>query len=635
MEPFSQIEIGNTVLSNRLIMAPLKTAFGKPDGMVNERHIAFYQRRAEGKIAAIIIEPLVIDPACREHPKQLSIMTDDHVEGLSNLTSAIHQAGSLAVAHFNHGGRAVRSKASGMTPEAPSTVTCPSTGETPEVLSIERINTIIEKFARATGRAVNAGFDIIELQFGLGYLISQFISSHTNHRNDEYGGSLDNRYRFGREVLAAVQDTVGNHIPIIARISANEMIEGGITLRDAVNLAQFLEEQGIAALHVVSGSACDSPPWYFQYMSLPAGKNLEWAGAIRKSVNIPVFVAGRMGDPADIRHAINEGIVDGISLGRPLLADPDLPLKMKENRDIEVAQCGACLQGCFARVHSGEGIGCLINPEAGFETEAVEPAVKPAKVVIIGGGPAGIQAAVTADKRGHNVILFDEGKLGGQFRSAVIPPGKTMMKKPLDGLINKIKHSSVTLKLNQHATAEDILWEKPDHVILSTGSIPIIPEIKGMGKVLFSDDVLFEKEKIGQNALIIGGGMVGLETADFLAQKGHKVTVVEMLEEVGRDMIPINKKMTMKSLTSKDVTILTNTKVEWFDGDKAFIKGKKGKSLLGEFDTVIIAIGMKSQNRLKSQLLTRGISVHSIGDANKPANIFSAVRDGFELACRI
>jgi 2,4-dienoyl-CoA reductase (NADPH2) len=388
----------------------------------------------------------------------------------------------------------------------------------------------------------------------------------------------------------------------------------------------------VAALHVVSGSICDSPPWYFQHMRLPLGKNLEWAGTIKKSTHIPVIVAGRLGSPEDIRSALNDGVVDAVALGRPLVADPDLPLKMKAHQEETIIQCGACLQGCLGGVRSGAGLNCIVNPEVGFEAERFRLPESPKSVVVVGGGPGGMQAALSASRLGHRVVLFEKSDLGGQFNLSWLPPGKSMMKRPLDSLIRQLRASNVDIRTFRAATAKEILDERPDQVIIATGATPIIPSIPGLRKPLTGEDVLTESTAVGKRVLIIGGGMVGLETAEFLVSKGHRITVVEMLEDVARDMLPITRKLTLKNLTEARVEILTSTEVTRFVGEEAFAISDGTEKSLGPFDSVVVASGTRSVNELAAFLHRPGLEVIVIGDAKAPRQIGDAVRDGFNAA---
>jgi len=630
MDIFKPLKIGTAEIPNRLIMAPIKTGYGTLNSEVTYLHEAYYRRRVDGEVGAIIVEPLYIDPAGKEHPRQLGISDYRQVKGLRQLVDAIHEGGALAIAHLNHAGRAANPKASGIQPEAPSEIKCPTTGVIPVALTKERISQLILGYVGSARRASEAGFDIIEIQFGHGYLISQFLSPRTNLRNDEYGGSLENRRRFAAEVIVAIREEIGEYPPLIARISASEQVQGGLDIDDAIDLSHFLKRQGINALHVASGAVCDSPAWYFQHMRLPSGKNLEWASLIKESVDLPVIAAGRLGKPADIRRILHEKIIDAVALGRPLIADPDLPKKMRQNRDQDIIQCGACLQGCLAKVKSGNGLECIINPEVGHESEQHRKPEKKKTIVIVGGGPGGMQAALTAKQRGHRVILFDKGDLGGRFNLCHIPPGKKMLRRPLISLTHKIKDSDIELRLFQNAVLEDIISEKPDMVIVATGAIPVDLSIPGLDNPLTSEDILTERKAVGRRILIIGGGMVGLECAEFLASKNHDVTIVELLEDIARDMLPITKKLTVKELNRLDVKIIKSTKISRFEGKKAFAQNGDLEKPLGEYDSVVIAAGMRSVNDLEPSLREKGIEVKVIGDARQPGQIHNAVRDGFD-----
>jgi NADPH-dependent 2,4-dienoyl-CoA reductase/sulfur reductase-like enzyme len=367
-------------------------------------------------------------------------------------------------------------------------------------------------------------------------------------------------------------------------------------------------------------------------MRLPLGKNLQWAGVIKNEVDLPVIAAGRLGDPADIRHAIDNQLVDAVALGRPLIADPDLPNKMKEGRDEQVLQCGACLQGCLVKVKAGEGLACIVNPEVGHEAEKIRNSRAKLKIVVVGGGPGGMQAALTARQRGHEVVLFDEHELGGQFNLSYLPPGKEMMKRPLDSMIRRVRSASIELRTNRKASPQDILTENPDTVILATGAVPIIPSIPGLEVPITGKEILTGRKEAGQRVLIVGGGMVGLETAEFLAKKGHVVTVVELLAEVARDMMPLTRTLTVKELERLGVRILTKTTLTRCDGNKAYIQNGDGEEELGEFDSVIVAAGTRSVNHLEAALSDKNVPVIVIGDARKPRQIFDAVTEGFRAA---
>ncbi len=630
--PFSELRVGPVELPNRLAMAPVKTAFGMPGGLVCPQHVSYYRRRAEGGAGLIIVEPLFVDPRGREHPKQLGAHTDDVVVGLHAVVEAIHAHGTIAFAHLNHAGRAANPKAIGGPSEAPSAVPCPSTGATPEPMDAARILSVLESYGDAARRSREAGFDGVELQLGLGYLPAQFMSPRTNHRGDEYGGVGDSRWRFVEELVRIVRQAVGSHMALTARISADERCEGGLGLDDAVQLVERLAAWGLHGVHVVTGSACDSPPWYYQHMALPPRVNEELAARIRGSASIPVMVAGRLGVPARIRDILGKGMADVVALGRPLVADPDLPRKMREGRDEDIMSCGACLQGCLARVKGGGPIGCIVNPEIGHEAEWPLPAAAVGeRLVVIGGGPAGMEAALTAQLAGYSVTLLERrGSLGGQFTLAPLTTGKEAMERPLRSLITAVERSGVEIRTGVEATAAEVLELGPSHVIVGTGSRPMIPPIPGLDDPLTAEEVLTGVREPGHRVLILGGGLVGIEMAEHLARAGHEVVVVELLDDVARDMEAITRKMTLKRLESLPVEIFTSTRLVRSSDGEAFTRSAGGgdERSIGRFDSLLVAIGHRSHDPLSEELRSAGVTVTVIGDAHEPRQIFDAVHAG-------
>jgi 2,4-dienoyl-CoA reductase-like NADH-dependent reductase (Old Yellow Enzyme family)/thioredoxin reductase len=635
MKTFEAVRIGKLALANRLLMAPVKTGFAGPDGLVTEQLLAYYRRRAEGGVGAIIVEPLFVDAGGKEHPRQLAIDTQETVEGLRRLADTIHDGGAKAVAHLNHGGRASNPKVIGQPPEAPSEVACPTTGAVPRILRKTRIHELVKSFAASARRAHEAGFDAVEIQCGLGYLISQFLSQRTNQRTDEYGGDQERRDRFAHEVVDAVRDALNGTIPIIARISASEQIDGGLALDDAQRFARRLVDWGVSAIHVVTGSACDTPPWYYQHMSLPNGVNENFAAQIKPEIGVPTIVAGRLGDPDRIEQVIGGGLADMVALGRPLVADPDLPRKMAEGRTDEIVLCGSCLQGCLANVKAGKGLGCIVNPEVGNESHIERPAEKERHVVIVGGGPAGLTAAIVARRRGHRVTLLERDELGGQFTLAPLAPGKAAMTRPLTSLIQLASSSGATIRTETEATVKSVVSLDPDVVVLATGASPAKIPVTGLDCAFTGDQVLKEEVDTGKSVLIVGGGMVGIEVAEFLAVQGKTVTVIEILDEIAHDMFPITRKLTLKRLKDLPVEILTETVLESVDGGQAVVRGPAGVRHLGPFDSVVVAVGTKSNCELATPLLAQGLDVHVVGDAAELEQIIGAVRSAWEVACSI
>jgi len=633
--PFDSIRIGSLELPNRIAMAPVKTAYGTTDGRVTDRTVAYFRRRAEGGVGLIVSEPLYVDRRGAEHPKQLGADADDKVEGLSRLAEAIHAAGAKVFAHLNHGGRAANPAASGGPPEAPSKVVCARTGIEPEELTEERIVEIVGRFAEAAARARRAGFDGVELQFGLGYLVAQFLSPATNLRTDRYGGDPERRMRFAEELFSGVREAVGPDFPIGVRISASEKSPGGLDVKDAESLARKLEKWGADLIHVATGSSCETPPWYFQHMALPPGVNEELAARIRRGMSVPVMAAGRLGEPERIRRLVETEALDMVALGRPLLADPDLPKKMREGRDDEVVLCGHCLQACLENVRTGAGIGCNVNPLVGHEAEEVKPAPSPGHIVVVGGGPAGMRAALTAHSRGHRVTLFERDRLGGQFNLACVAPGKKPMEGPLRSVIKQVERSGVEIRLGEEATADSVKALAPDAVIVATGASPIVLEIPGLEDPASAADVLEGRREVGQKVLVIGGGMVGVEVAEVLAAGGKQVSVVEILEEIARDMDPLNRKVVLKRLSSLPVELHTKTELTKVEGGRAFVRTDGEERELGTFDSFVMAVGGRPFDPLSAELAEAGLSVRVVGDAQRPAKIHDAVVSGHRAGAEV
>ena len=628
---FSKLDLGPITVANRLALAPVKTALGPPGGLATDAHVEYYRRRARGGAGLLILEPLFVTPEGREHPKQLGAHDESVVSGLAAIVEAVHAEGAKIVAHINHAGRAANPKLLSGPPEAPSPVVCPSTGAEPGAMSAQRIDEIIAAFAAAAGRARQAGFDGVEVQCGLGYLVAQFASARTNLRDDDWTWSEAGQWRFAEAVVRAVSERLGSSHALLVRLSADEKVDGGLGPDDALELASHLRSWGVHGVHVVTGSACDSPPWYYQHMALPEGVNEAMAEKIRAAVDLPVLVAGRLGDPQRIREVLSDGMADMVALGRPLVADPDLPVKMRDGREDEVLLCGACLQGCLFQVKQGGPIGCIVNPETVITPPP--PTAVGERLVVIGGGPAGLEAALTGQSAGYRVILLErDERLGGQFHLAPATRGKEAMQRPLESLIRIVETAGVEIRTGVVADLALVRMLHPDRVVVATGSQPVIPTIPGLDDPLTAADVLRDGRQPGHRVLVLGGGLVGIEMADHLAGRGHEVVVVELLDEIAREMEPVTRKITMRRIADLPVEVHTGVRLQRIDQAGAHVTPRDGgqEQSLGMFDSVLVAVGHRSRDELTEALRNDGLVVDVVGDASQPGQILDATTSAWK-----
>ncbi len=612
-------------LKNPFLMPPIKLGYSFGDGKVTHKHIEFYTERA-GYVGAIIPEPLYLDAGLREIPTQMGIDADDKLEGLRRLTDHIHQEGAKVIAHLNHPGRMANPKIPGNYHISSSDQPCENGGATPRRMEKEDFVKVKELFTEAALRAEKAGFDILELQFGHGYLMAQFLSPRVNDRTDQYGGSLENRMRLPLEVLDAVKEAVA--LPIIVRISGDDMIPDGIHLPEMIGFSKKLKEKGVEAIHVSAGTVCSTPPWFFQHMFVPKGKTWEFAKKIQEAVGIPAIFVGQINTVEDIDRLKNEFGAQYIAIGRGLVADPLMVGKYLGEVDGEIRPCLACSEGCLGGVRAGKGLHCVVNPLAGETFEELRPASQKKKIAIVGGGLAGMEAALTLNERGHQVTLYEKEELGGQFNLAWLPPKKETLKKIIDFYRSQLQEEKIPV-LKEEADSETLLKGGYDTVILATGSRPAIPPIKGLKEYFWTEFLFDENMPENKTVVIIGGGLIGIEVASKLVEKNNRVIIVEMLEEVARGMEMIEKVMTLKKLKEKGVEIYTETRVTEVDGDRVKLEGKTDKTL-GGIDHIVLATGMKSYNPLYDTISSK-IKTYVIGDAREVGKADDAIRDGYSV----
>jgi 2,4-dienoyl-CoA reductase-like NADH-dependent reductase (Old Yellow Enzyme family)/NADPH-dependent 2,4-dienoyl-CoA reductase/sulfur reductase-like enzyme len=621
----NSIEINGMVVKNRMVMPPMGTNFANPDHSVSDKQKKYYEARAKGGVGTIILEYSAVDPGGVSAPNQLGIFDDKHIPGLSELAQIAHKHGVKIGIEIHHGGRQCPAELCGQ-PVAPSPI-AGVTGQVPKELTKEEINKITIAFAKAAARAKRAGLDFVDIHGAHGYLISQFMSPYYNKRTDEYGDTLEGFLRFPLEVLHAVRKEVGPNYPVLFRMNGEEHVEGGRTLKDSVRIAKRLAEEGVDAIDV-SGGLIESAPWIIPTQSMRPGVHIAAATAIKAAVDVPVIVAGKIHIPELAEEIIETGKVDMVAFGRALIVDPEFPNKIVSGRQHEVRKCIYCLQHCLDIPAA-----CTQNPEMGHEIEYECKDCKVTKdVMIIGGGPAGMEAARVASIRGHRVKLYEKkSKLGGQMTIATVPPYKSALNSVVDYRIESLENLGVEVQLGREVTVEDIKHINPEVVILATGGEPIKPNIEGIegDRVVQAWDVLDGVANVGKNVLVVGGGSVGCETALFLANRGKKVTVVEMLEEVASDMAILPRIGFIERLDAS-VTVMKTAKLQMIGDGEVVVEDQGETKTLGGIDNVVLAIGTRAKNELAEALTeaSPGIEVHVIGDARKPRTLWEAIGEG-------
>ena len=624
--------LGSLQLANRFVFPPIKLGYGTPDGRVTDRQLQFYRRIAADGPAIVTLEPAAVTPDGREHPKQLCVHLEESAPELGKIVDVVHAEDRLACLHLNHAGAAANPKAAGGPPWAPSPIRCPTTGQESKPLGEDEIAKIVAGYAAAARKAAQAGFDLIEIQAGHGYLVSQFLNGKTNQREDRYG---KDRLLFAREILASVREGAPK-LPFLIRVSGDEMSpEFGIAREDLAPFLDLAQAEGAVAVHAGMGSSCFSPPWYFHHGSLPEKPQLEALSWLRQQVSLPLIAAGRMGRKERAAEILEQGRADLLALGRPLLADPDLIGKWRAGREQEVLCCGYCLQGCLHRLKSGEPLGCNLNPETG--SPPLDKSAAPRTVLVVGGGPAGMSAALHLSRRGHRVTLVEKNdRLGGQFTLAWQAPGKQPMRDGLKGLRRAVEDSGVTIHLDTIAHQALARKVQPDLVVWAAGALPKTPEIPGLDRQnAFPAVALLDgtREVRGPRVLVIGAGRSGLEVAEMLGREGHQVVATKRTDPVGGLMEAITRKLALKRIDQlSNVTLMPHTTVKAFADDSVELEQDGVMKTLESFQTVVLATGMTPATGPESGFRDSAPAIETIGDAREVRDIFTAVHGGYRLA---
>ncbi len=644
---FEPTKIGSMTLKNRIVMPGMETNLESIDGFVTPRLIDYYEERAKGGVSLIIVQTATVDdPRGKATPRQMSLDHDKYLEGLSELARAIKRGGARAAIQLEHGGRYAYSGITGQQPVGPSASISPL-GEPVKELSVTEIADLVERYVQAVVRAQKAGFDGVEIHGAHGHLLAQFLSANTNQRQDQYGGNLENRARFLLEVIRACRAEVGPDYPLWCRIDGAEYgIDPAIDHAQAAQTARLAEEAGVDAIHVSAWAY--GAEFAFFCPGLP-GFHLPSAAVIKRNVKVPVIAVGRI-LPEIGEWALREGVADMIAMGRALIADPYLPKKAVEGRLEDIVPClgcseciGSIIQGIAQAMadptFTGGEVKCHVNPTVGRERECIiKPAPAPKRVVVVGGGPAGMEAARVARLRGHDVTLMEKNtQLGGQLVAAAVPPHKEGISDLIDYFQTQLTKLSIRVELGKEATLDTIADAEPDAVIWAAGATLLEPEIPGLdrSKVVSASDVLTGIAAVGDTVVIVGAEGVGCETGNFLADRGKRVTIVEVLPQALSKEGPITQMRLLDELPRKGVELLTSVKYEGSSNNGPIIRTEEGQARNLVVDTYVLATGARPNAELVPALRKRFEHVYVIGDALEPRRISDAIAEGFEAAQRI
>lgn len=630
---FEPGKIGSLTLKNRLVVSAMSSHLGNADGTPSEAVTRYHEAKARGGWGLVFTEDLGVteDAGCDPHVG--SLWNDDQVEPWKEFVRRIHAAGGKIGAQIYHAGRQRTLKAYDTQPVAPSAVKEPAMGYIPRELQIEEIRELVQAFKESARRVKECGFDCVEIHGAHGYLINEFMSTFSNKRNDAYGGTLINRMRFPLEIIAAVREAVGPDFPIVFRMNTSDFVEGGIEVPEAIVMAKMLEEVGVDALHCSQGmyaskEHCIAPGF------VPVMHYADNVAAIKASVNIPVIAVGRYNDVYMTETLLRDGKADFVTMARASLADPELPNKAKQGREEEIIHCIGCDQGCTGEAAVGGKVNCLVNPYTAHEMDYdLSPVENPKKVLVAGAGVSGLAAAMAAGERGHKVTVYETtNEIGGQWLAAATPPGKTEYNALLVYYRSQLAKFGVNIVLGTPLTREIVEAEKPDAVILATGSVPMTPPIPGLNNTEFvktAVEVLRGRTLFGKKVVVIGGGMTGAETAIFLAVQGCDVSIVEMMPNIITDAVSQPKACLMQHIRKYGIKVYTNTRLTEVGDGVVYAREYDEPITFKYVDMVVNAMGVRSYNPLEKELEDYGCKVVVVGDANTTKNGYKNIREGF------
>lgn len=631
---FTPGKIAHLSIKNRIVMTAMGTCLAGVDGQPSPEIIKYYEARAKGGVGLIITEITRIDEAeGKGISHQLGATEMKHIAAIQQLTDTIHSHGTKIFLQLQHPGKEGIAQLTNGPLVAPSVIPG-SKGNMPRELSTEEVQGLVKKFITGAVIARAGGADGVEVHAAHGYLVNQFLSPRHNHRTDQYGGSFENRLRFAVEIVSGIRQACPG-FPISVRISADEFMPDGNNLEAGVKIAQAMVAAGADVINVSNGLH-ESGVTIMEPYAYPEGWKKHLAIAVKAAVNVPVIAVNTIKTPDFAESLLEEGVSDFVGVGRSLLADPEWPNKAKQGKPETIRNCIGCMQ-CFSELGAGRHIGCAANPRTGRELYFGAPAADAAgrKAVVIGGGPAGMEAASTLARRGFQVTLFEQAnQLGGALNLADKPPKKHLVTRLKNVMAGELESLGVDVKLNTKATPEMVKALEPDAVFLAFGASPIVPPIPYNGPVYTFADILTGKVAPEGRAAVIGGGLVGLETAEFLAEKGHPVTVVEMRDAVGIGVYASVVFTLKKGLAEHGASILTGHRLTAVTAEGIEAQAG-GESVKIPCDFTVLALGSKPNGDVLEQFLSEFPEAVIIGDAVSGRRMMEATAEGYLRALHI
>ena len=628
------------LVSNRLVMAPMDTNFADYEGKVSEKMLAYYETRAKGGVGLVIVENSQIDGQRGKNTiRQLCVSDDRFIPGLRRLAYAIHKHNVPAVLQLHHAGRQTTKEITGgLQPVAPSPIPCGHMKERPRELGLGEIEEIEDRFAKAAVRAREAGFDGVEIHGAHGFLIGQFMSPYTNKRKDAYGGNFKGRMRFPLQIIEKVRAAVGPDFPVLFRLSVVEFVKGGIELEEGKRIAARMAAAGVDALDISAG-IYESLMTILEPMSYEEGWRVYMAKAVKEVVSVPVIAVGNIRYPKTVEKILAEGDADFVAMGRALIADPLWPEKAREGRTREIRYCISCNEGCLGN-RLTDYIGCSINPEAGRENRLSkkQKAKIPRHVTVVGAGPAGVTAALQADKMGHEVVLYERGAcIGGQLRYFASMPTKGRIEDLLEFYEFKLANSNIKVLLETEFDPKKAVLPL-DVVVVATGSVPVIPILPGIKdeRIMTPIDCLNGKRPRGdEDILVVGGGVTGCELALFLKFLGNRIILVEKEDKLAADLEEISRMDLMKRLSQEKIQVFLNMSLREVGEKGAIIADHEGKKFAINPNRIVLAMGNHSQAILRRRLKGNTGRLFVIGDAKEPRTIYYAVHEAYKAIMSI